>query len=95
VYSFVQRCSSRGVSVFMTMEVPDLFHLTRLSEWGVSNMSDNVVLMQYLRGDSQIKRAITVLKTRASMHDPEIRQFQITSDGITVGERFASEQSVW
>jgi circadian clock protein KaiC len=94
VYSFVQRCSARGVSVFMTMEVPDLFHLTRLSEWGVSNMSDNVVLMQYLRGDSQIKRAITVLKTRASMHDPQIRQFQITPQGIVVGAPFESQQNI-
>jgi circadian clock protein KaiC len=94
VYSFVQRCSARGISVYLTMEVPDLFHLTRLSELGVSNMSDNVILLQYLRGESQIKRAVTVLKTRASMHEPEIRQYRITSAGIEVGEPFAAEQSV-
>ncbi len=94
VYSFVQRCSNQGVSVYMTMEVPDLFHLTRLSELGVSNMSDNVVLLQYLRGESQIKRAVTVLKTRASMHEPEIRQYRITEAGIEVGDPFAPEQSI-
>jgi circadian clock protein KaiC len=95
VYSFVQRCSAQGVSVYMTMEVPDLFHLQRLSEWGVSNMSDNVVLLQYLRGESQIKRAVTVLKTRASMHEPEIRQYTITGKGIVVGEPFTHDQSVF
>lgn len=95
VYSFVQRCSARGISVYLTMEVPDLFHLTRLSELGVSNMSDNVILLQYLRGESQIKRAVTVLKTRASLHEPEIREYRITANGIEVGEPFAAEQSVF
>lgn len=95
VYSFVQRCSVQGISVYMTMEVPDLFHLTRLSEWGVSNMSDNVVLLQYLRGESQIKRAVTVLKTRASMHEPEIRQYRITGNGVEVGGPFALGQSIY
>jgi circadian clock protein KaiC len=95
VYSFVQRCSAQGISVYMTMEVPDLFHMSRLSEWGVSNMSDNVVLLQFLRGESQIKRAVTVLKTRASMHEPEIRQYRITAQGIVVGEPFKADQSVF
>lgn len=94
VYSFVQRCSARGISVYLTMEVPDLFHLNRLSELGVSNMSDNVVLLQYLRGESKIKRAVTVLKTRASRHEPEIRQYRITSSGIEVGKPFEAGQSV-
>jgi circadian clock protein KaiC len=88
VYSFVQRCARQGVSVYMTMEVPDLFHLSRLSESGISNMSDNVVLLQYLRAESRVKRAVTVLKTRASLHEPEIRQYTITSNGIVVGSAF-------
>ncbi|WP_028984632.1 ATPase domain-containing protein [Sporichthya polymorpha] len=85
VYSFVQRCATRGVSVFLTMEVPDLFHLNRLSELGVSNMSDNVILLQYVRAESKIKRAVTVLKTRASAHEPEVRRYRITHRGIEVG----------
>lgn len=94
IYSFVQRCSRRGISVYMTMEVPDLFHLSRLSEWGISNMSDNVVLLQYVRSQSRVLRAVTVLKTRSSLHEPEIRQYRITEQGIVVGEPFGAHQSV-
>ena len=72
----------------MTMEVPDLFHLSRLSESGISNMSDNVILLQFLRSQSRVKRALTVLKSRASLHEPEIREYKITSDGIVVGDPF-------
>jgi circadian clock protein KaiC len=88
VYSLVQRCSRLGISVLMTMEVPDLFHLSRLSENGISNLSDNVVLLQFLRDESRVKRALTILKTRASLHEPEIREYLITSAGIVLGDRF-------
>ena len=81
IYSLTQRCSRRGISVLMTMEVPDLFHLSRLSESGISNMSDNVILLQFLRSRSRVKRALTVLKTRASLHEPEIREYKITDRG--------------
>jgi circadian clock protein KaiC len=82
IYSLSQRLSREGVSLFMTSEMPDLFHATRLSEFGVSHLSDNVILLQYVRDDAVVRRALTVLKTRASRHQPEIRQFSITPDGI-------------
>jgi circadian clock protein KaiC len=94
VYSLIQRCSRQGISVFMTLEVPDLFDLTRLSETGISNMSDNVVLLQFVRGESRVKRALTVLKTRASLHEPEIREYVINANGIELRPRFDDEPSV-
>jgi circadian clock protein KaiC len=93
VYSLLQRTARAGVSVFMTQEVADLFGVTRLSEYGVSHLSDNVVLLQFLRGESRIKRALTVMKTRASGHDPRILEFAITSRGIELGDQFADDQS--
>ena len=94
LYSLTRRCARADVSVLTTMETLDLYGITRLSTEGISNLSDNVVLLQYLRGQSQIKRAITILKTRASQHDPEIRQFEITSQGISLGDVFAAEQDL-
>ena len=85
MYSLSQRLARQGVSLFMTSELPDLFHVTRLSEFGVSHLSDNVVLLQYVRDSTAIRRALTVLKTRASHHHPEIREFTITADGIVLG----------
>jgi circadian clock protein KaiC len=29
---------------------------------------------------------VTVLKSRGSAHDPQIREFEISSDGIVLGE---------
>ncbi len=94
MYSLLQRCARRNVSVIMTQEAPELFGITRLSEFGISHVSDNVVLLQFLRGDSEVKRAITVLKTRGSAHDPRIRRFEITSEGLTLGDQFLPDQSL-
>jgi circadian clock protein KaiC len=87
MYSLTQRFSRLGVSLMMTLEVPELFEVHRLSENAVSYMADNVVLLQYIRGQSEVKRAVTVLKTRASQHDPIIREFRITSQGFELGDR--------
>jgi circadian clock protein KaiC len=90
IYSLVQRFSRQGVSLFMTSEIPDLFRINRLFEDGVSHFADNVILLQYVRDQSSIRRALTVLKTRASSHHPEIREFKITPEGIVLGDPFTS-----
>jgi circadian clock protein KaiC len=95
VYSLLQRLSRTSVSVLMTQEVPQLFGVTRLSEFGISHLSDNVVLLQYLPGQSRVKRAAIVLKTRASQHDPRIREYDITKDGFAVGKPFADSQDLF
>jgi circadian clock protein KaiC len=86
IYSLTQRLSRQGVSPIMTSELPDLFHLGRLAEYGISHLSDNVILLQYLHAETRLRRTVTVLKSRASAHDPEIREFDISADGIVLGE---------
>jgi circadian clock protein KaiC len=93
IYSLLQRAQRAGVSVMMTQEVPELFGTTRLSEYGVSHLSDNVVLLQFVRGESLLKRAVTVIKSRATAHDPHIHEFAITRQGITIGSTFDRDQS--
>jgi circadian clock protein KaiC len=71
--------------------VPELFQVGRLAEYGISHLSDNVVLLQYLRVESRLVRTVTILKSRASAHDPEIREFDITADGIILGDPVTGE----
>jgi circadian clock protein KaiC len=94
VYSILQRFARAHVSALFTQEVPELFGITRISEYGISRLSDNVLLLQFLRGDSEIKRAMTVLKTRGSAHQQQIREFEITPAGITLGSRFQADLSL-
>jgi circadian clock protein KaiC len=91
IYSLTQRLSRAGISPIMTIEIPDLFHVGRLAESGISHLSDNVLLLQYRRAESRLLRTVTILKSRASAHDPEIREFDITPDGIVLGDPIARD----
>jgi circadian clock protein KaiC len=85
-YSIVQRFSRQGVSVLMTSEIPRLFGAERLSDSAVSPLADNVVMLGYQRERDTIGRTITVIKTRASRHDPAVRKFVIGPRGIVLDE---------
>jgi circadian clock protein KaiC len=85
-YSLVQRLARAGISLMATLESAELFQIRRLSELGMSHMADNVLLLQHLHSGHEMKRALTVLKTRGDSHTSTVREFQITSQGITLGE---------
>ncbi len=86
LYSLLQISANQQVSVMMSQEVPELFGISKVSENGISHLSDNVILLQFVPRDGQLRRAVTVLKTRASRHAPDVREFKITPDGIVLDE---------
>ena len=94
IYSLLQRCSRQGVSLILTQEMPELFGVSRLSAYGVSHLSDNVVLLQFVRGKAELRRSITVLKTRASTHDPRSVQYDISTAGFVLGEPLSSGEAL-
>ncbi len=50
-------------------------------------LSDSVLLLRYFEANSEIRRAISVIKKRTGRHEPSIREFKIDSDGVEVGPR--------
>jgi circadian clock protein KaiC len=91
LHSLVQRCARQGVSLLFTLEVAELFDSTRISDVGVSHLSDNVVVLQYDRVDTEVRRTLTVLKTRGSGHTPHVREFNIGREGLTLGAPVAAQ----
>jgi circadian clock protein KaiC len=89
MFSLVQRCTRRGISLMMIVEVPELFELRRISEHGLSHLADNVILLQYRHEGALLARAMTVLKTRAMHHQPVVRRYEITEHGFELGEETA------
>jgi len=92
MYSLVQRCARRGISLMMIVEVAELFQLRRISEQGLSHLSDNVILLQYVQDGPRLARAITVLKTRAAHHEPVAHRYEISEKGLVLGEEIALER---
>jgi circadian clock protein KaiC len=86
IYSIMQRLSWQGVSVLITSEIPRLFGTDHISESAVSPLADNIVMLSYQQEHDTISRTMTVMKTRASRHDPAVRTFVIGSQGIVLDE---------
>lgn len=91
-YSLVQRCARRGISLMFTYETLELFGISRISEYGISNICDNVVLLQHLPDGTDMKRAISILKSRATAPATGIREFTISRRGIELGKPVAANK---
>lgn len=61
---------------------------------GISYLADNIVLLQYLEVSGEMRKAIGVLKKRTSDYEQLLREFEITPNGITVGESMDDVQGV-
>lgn len=86
IYSIVNEFKVKGVTLLLTNEIPEFFGDFQLSEYGVSFISDNVILLRYVEIAGRMEHAINVLKVRGSLHSREIRKFDISAEGITIGE---------
>lgn len=75
----------QGVSVLLTHEMHDSAMVTELTKHGISFVADNVILLRYLQQGFDIKRYLRVVKMRASKHTNNLREFQISSEGVRIG----------
>jgi circadian clock protein KaiC len=84
MYSLSQRFARRGTSVVMTCETPQLPGLPALSPFAASHLCDNVIVLNQRINQGGIYRDVSITKSRASAHDQAIRQFTISSQGISI-----------
>jgi circadian clock protein KaiC len=49
-------------------------------------LSDSVMLLRYFEAEGRIRRAVSVVKKRTGPHEDAIREFTLSSDGLSVGE---------
>jgi circadian clock protein KaiC len=94
IYSLGRRLAHLGTSFVITHEIGDLFRVVRLSEIGMSFLADNVIVLQYVRQQAQLKRALFVLKSRGTAHGLDIREFEIGANGFTLGDPINPEPTI-
>ncbi len=60
----------------------------------VSYLADTVILLRYFEAQGAVRKALSVMKKRTGGHEKTIREFEVTSSGIRVGEPIADFQGV-
>jgi len=83
IYALTQWFAVENVTCMMTSELRELFEVQHISDQQISNMSDNLVLLGFTRGD-EMKRTIRIIKTRGSTHDNRLHFLEINAKGAVV-----------
>jgi circadian clock protein KaiC len=86
LFRMVAVLSGLGVTVLMTSELEDRYTDLRFSPYGSAFLTDAIIVQRYIELEGCLKRVMSVVKVRASVHSTEIRQFEITDDGIVIGD---------
>lgn len=77
-----------GLASLVTASAPDLTGGASITASHISGLIDTIVLLRYVEVQSELRRALHVLKMRGSAHDAAIREFTIGTAGMVLGEPF-------
>ncbi len=94
LYRLLGMLTGAGVSIMMTVENNDSYTELRFSPHAVSFMTNDIILQRYAEIDSQLRRVMTVIKTRSRRHPSDLRLYEITERGIVVGELLKDYQGI-
>lgn len=65
-----------------------------VTETHISTVTDSIILLRYVEMLGEMRRGLTVLKMRGSMHDKDIREFKIDNKGMHVGKPFRNVSGI-
>lgn len=86
LFRMVAVLSNIGVTVLMTSELEDRYTDLRFSPYGSAFLTDAIIVQRYIEIGSRLKRVLAIIKVRGSAHSNELRQFEITDEGIIIGK---------
>jgi circadian clock protein KaiC len=52
----------------------------------VSFITDEIIIQRYIELEGELRRVMAVIKMRGSDHSHELRLYEVTADGVVVGE---------
>lgn len=55
------------------------------SDVDLSYLADSVLLLRFFEADGEVRKAISVVKTRTTDHERTIREFRVDADGLSIG----------
>jgi circadian clock protein KaiC len=84
MHELLQYLNRQGAATFLTVAQHGLVGDMK-SPVDVTYLADTVILLRYFEAIGEVRRAISVLKKRTGQHETTIREFNISSKGVTLG----------
>lgn len=76
------------IGALFTATTPTLLGGSSVTEAHISTITDSIILLRYVEMYGVMRRGLTVLKMRGSMHEKDIREFTIDGEGMHIGAPF-------
>jgi circadian clock protein KaiC len=94
LYRMVTVLTGMGVTMAMTAEVEDSYTDLRFSPHGTAFLTDAIIMQRYIVFKGRLQRIMSVVKVRGSDHDKDLRAFEITEEGIVMGEKLTGYEGL-
>lgn len=75
---------ARGVGCLMTTTLPSLLGGEHATAVYLSTITDSIIALRYYDLDSEVRRAVLVLKLRGGAHAHAMHEYEITDNGMRV-----------
>jgi len=93
MHELLQYLNRQGATTFLTVAQHGLVGEMK-SPVDVTYLADTVILLRYFEAAGEVRRAISIIKKRTGPHEKTIREYQIDSRGLTVGNALNGFQGV-
>ncbi|MDQ3817088.1 MAG: AAA family ATPase [Acidobacteriota bacterium] len=94
ISNMVTYLNGKGVTTLLINEVENITGDLRATEFAVSYVADNIILMRYAEYNGQVIKIIGCLKKRLGSFQPELRELHITSEGMEVSEKLENMRGI-
>jgi circadian clock protein KaiC len=94
LYRMVGALTALGVTIVMTAELTTAVFELALSPHEISFLTDAIIVQRYVEMSGELRRLMFVAKLRALPHSKELRLYDVTHDGIALGEDLTSYDGV-
>jgi circadian clock protein KaiC len=95
LYRMISALTGIGVTILSTVELEEAFTELPFSTYSISFLTDDIIRFRYVEIDGELRKVLVVIKMRGGNHSKDIREYEITSDGIVlIGQRLRGYQGL-
>lgn len=94
VIALTSHVKQKGIAGLFTTTTANLIGSPSITESHISTITDAIILLRYLETSGRMRRGLTVLKMRGSMHDKSIREIRIDQDGMHIGDQIDNIEGI-
>ena len=84
VHELLLYLNRQGVSTFQTVAQHGLVGEMK-SPVDITYLADTVILLRYYEAFGHVRRALSVIKKRMGAHEATVREYRISTEGLTIG----------